>query len=304
MALKECVTTVDDQGRELLEHGTALFPAACYHDDLETMTVPWHWHEEIETTIVEGTDAIISVAGRTFRVQPGDGFFINTGALHGMWAAGPGRCRLRAVLYHPRLVGGGLDSIFYQGYLQPLLSDPCRPCVILHRDVPWEREALEAIERAWEAGAREPPGYEFQVRAALSQEVFLLWSHCPAERRSPPERALRAGERIKVMLQYIQEHYGEELTTGRIAQSAAVSESECLRCFRAMLNTTPIQYVKQLRLHRAAELLLSTRESVAEIAARCGFQDPSYFTRSFREVYRRTPSEYRERREEGAAGGA
>ena len=69
-----------------------------------------------------------------------------------------------------------------------------------------------------------------------------------------------------------------------------------------MLNTTPIQYVKLLRLQRAAELLLSSPESVAEIGARCGFQDPSYFTRSFRERYGCTPSEYRERRDGGGSG--
>ncbi len=296
MALKECVSTVDERGRELLEHGTALFPAVCYHDNLEVMKVPWHWHEEIETTIVEGGDIVLSVGGETCRVRPGDGFFINTGVLHGMWPAAAGSCRLRAVLYHPRLVGGGIDSIFYQGYLQPLLSDPCRPYVLLHQSVPWEREALEAIQRAWEACAEEPPGYEFQVRAALSREVFLLCAHCPAERRTPPERTLRAGERIKAMLQHIEEHYGEELTTARIARSAAVSESECLRCFRAMLGTTPIQYVKQLRIQKAAELLLSTGRRVADIAAQCGFQDASYFTRTFREHRGCSPAEYRRNR--------
>ncbi len=295
MALKECISTVDAQGRELLEHGTALFPAVCYHDDLETMTVPWHWHDEIETSIVEGTDAVISVGGETCRVKPGDGYFINTGVLHGMWPAGPGRCRLRAVLYHARLVGGGVDSIFYQGYLQPLLSDPCRPYIVFRQEVPWEREVLLAIQRAWEACACEPRGYEFQVRDALSREIFLLSEHCPAERQIPSERALRAGERIKVMLQYIQEHYGEALTTGCIAGSAAVSESECLRCFRAMLGTTPIQYLKQLRVQKAAALLLATERRVADIAAQCGFQDASYFTRTFRAYQGCTPAEYRAR---------
>ena len=52
MALSECISVVDEQGRELLAHGTALFPVACYHDNLEELAVPWHWHDEIETTVV------------------------------------------------------------------------------------------------------------------------------------------------------------------------------------------------------------------------------------------------------------
>ena len=300
MALSECISVVDEQGRELLAHGTALFPAACYHDDLEELAVPWHWHDEIETTVVEGGDAIISVGGETCRVKPGDGYFINTGALHGMWAAGAGACCLRAVLYHPRLVGGSMDSIFWQGYLQPLLSDPGRQYIHLHQEVPWEREALQAVQRAWQACVDEPPGYEFQVRDALSREVFLLADNCPAARRSPSEKALRDEQRIKVMLQFIQENYGEELTTEKIARSAAISDSECLRCFRAMVGTTPIQYVKQLRVQKAAELLAGTDRKIADIGALCGFQEMSYFAKTFRTLKGRTPSAYRA--EKRAAG--
>ena len=46
MALYECTTVTDKEGKELLEHGTALFPIACYRDDMHKRPVPWHWHEQ------------------------------------------------------------------------------------------------------------------------------------------------------------------------------------------------------------------------------------------------------------------
>ena len=62
MALSLCRTTVDDSARELMEHGTAAFPIACYHDDLQAEPVPWHWHEELEVLVVsEGM--ILATAG-------------------------------------------------------------------------------------------------------------------------------------------------------------------------------------------------------------------------------------------------
>lgn len=293
MALSECGSIVDEKGRELLEHGTALFPAACYHDDLEERAVPWHWHEELETAVVEGGDAVVSVGGETFLVKAGDGYWINTGALHGMWSIGPGECRLRAVLFHPRLVGGSVDSIFWQSYLRPLMSDTGRQCICFSQGVPWEREVLQAILRAWRACAEEPAGYEFQVREALSQEIFLLAENCPTEQKVPSDKALRDAGRIKLMLQYVQENFGEALSTEQIARSAAVSGSECLRCFRTMVGTTPIQYVKQLRVQKAAELLADTDRRIADIGAACGFQEMSYFAKVFREQKGCTPSEYR-----------
>ena len=52
MALSTCRTVIDESARELLTHGTPAFPIACYHDDLRTEPVPWHWHEELEVLVV------------------------------------------------------------------------------------------------------------------------------------------------------------------------------------------------------------------------------------------------------------
>lgn len=293
MALETCSVTTDRQGRELKKHGTSLFPAACYEDDLSAEGVPWHWHDELEAVLVAEGAAVVGAAGRMYPVEQGGGFFLRPGTLHGVWAASA--CRLRSLVFHPRLVGGGIDSIFWQGYLAPLLS-AAPDCILLHRAVPWEKAALQAVETAWTACIAEEAGYEFQVREALSRLVFLLSEHRPAMPQSPSEKALRDEERIKTMLQYIHAHFQESLTTAQIAQSAAVSESECLRCFRSMTGTPPIQYVRQFRIQKAAELLVCTDQRISDIGALCGFQEMSYFARSFREAKGCTPSAYRAKR--------
>ena len=146
----------------------------------------------------------------------------------------------------------------------------------------------------------EEPGYEFQVRSTLSKLIFLLCSHHSIQQNRLSERAMRDGERIKAMLQYVQEHYMEEVSTTQIAVSASVSVSEALRCFHNMIGTTPICYLKQIRIQKAAELLLSTDWKVAEIGAQCGFQEMSYFAKSFRDIHGCTPSRYREKKKEEA----
>lgn len=296
MALSECGLTTNRQGRELKEHGTPMFPVACYNDNLADAEIPWHWHDELEVIVVEAGTAAISVGGESYTVERGNACFINAGALHGGWAAGDGCCNLHSIAFHPRLVGGSIDSIFWQGYLQPLLSDPACRCVLFDRDIPWNRQAIQAIEDAWSTCVSEQAGFEFQTRTELSRLVYLLTSHRPAPPQSPPEKALRSGERIKAMLQYIEGHYGEEIATAQIARSATLSESECLRCFRDMIGTTPIQYVRQLRIQKSAELLAKTDRRIADIGAMCGFQEMSYFAKSFRETKGCTPSEYRKKK--------
>lgn len=299
MALSVCGPVfTDQQGRELIEHGTPLFPVACYHDNISEAEVPWHWHDELEILIVETGTARISVNGTDYMIKQGNGFFINAGALHGVWPEGEGTCFLRSLVFHPRLVGGSVDSIIWQKYLEPLLSDPCRPCVYFDNMQEWESAALKTIQDAWQACVSETDGFELEVRERLSRLIFLLAKNCPATEKKPSEKTLRDGERIKIMLQYIQKHYDGELTLTKIAESAAVSENECLRCFRSMIGFTPIQYVRQVRVQKAAELLVSTDRKISDIGAACGFQEMSYFAKTFRELKGCTPSAFRHKMSE------
>lgn len=298
MALGVCVPVfTDQQGRELIQHGTPLFPAACYHDNISEADVPWHWHDELEILVVETGTARVSVNGTDHTVQQGEGFFINAGALHGVWPGGEETCFLRSVVFHPRLVGGSVDSIIWQKYLEPLLSDPCRACVHFTNAREWEGAASKAIQEAWQACVSEAEGFELEAREQLSRLIFLLAKYCSTAEKRPSDKALRDGARIKTMLQYIQKHYGEELSLTKIAGSANLSETECLRCFRSIIGSTPIQYVRQVRVQKAAELLVSTGRKISDIGAECGFQEMSYFAKTFRQLKGCTPGAFRRRAE-------
>ena len=229
MALSLCRTTVDDSARELMEHGTAAFPIACYHDDLQAEPVPWHWHEELEVLVVSEGMILATAGGEKFRLEKGEGLFINAGVLHGDWPLNAGSCRLHSMVFHPRLVGGNPDSVFWQKYLQPLLTDPSRPCAVLRPTVDWQHEAIEDMERAFRAVVNEIPGYEFKTRAALSEMIFQLVSHAPAV-QAMPKKALRNADRIKTMLQFIQVMLMATATLSR----SEISFLPCFTCFMVL----------------------------------------------------------------------
>lgn len=295
MGLTSCKSEVSRAGREIAEHGTVQFPAACYRDDLNVSGVPWHWHDELEAAVVEEGEAVVSFSGGQFSLKKGEGFFINAGILHAVWKGGCGVCICHSIVYHPRLVGGGIESVFWEKYMQPLLVDAKLKGIILRPSSPWQQEALRHIEDAWLSCTAEPDGYEFLVRNSLSAFLYQIISNGSGAAGSGGMslKAQRNNERIKIMLQFMNSHLGEELSVRKIAGSAAVSESECLRCFRTVIGTPPIQFLKRLRIQKAAELLLSTDLKIADIASQCGFQDMSYFSKVFGDLYGATPSEYR-----------
>lgn len=300
MDIVSCHTVTDERGRELMEHGTALFPAAFYRDHLDLGEVPWHWHDEVEAFLVRQGRMTAAVGAEKFTLSAGEGVFINAGVLHADWQAGEEPSVLYSIVFHPRLVGGGMDSVFWHDYLQPILSDSSLAGLRLDGSERWRQEALEAILSAFEAGEAEEPGYEFTVRAQLSRLIFLISRNRPQRPLQPSGKVLRDEERMKRMLRFIQENLDRELSAGRIAASASLSPSECLRCFHSVIGVTPMQYVKQLRLQRAAQLLAATDLAVAEIGAQCGFQEMSYFTKAFKAFRGQTPTGYRRAQREQA----
>lgn len=295
MAITLCGTKTNRQGMELAQHGTGLFPIACYYEDLSREPVPWHWHYELEVGVILRGRAVVCAGTERFALGPGEGFFINSEVLHALWSQDASPCLLRSAVFHPRLIGGSVDSVFWQNYVGPLIADGARQSVRFDGTAPWHRQAAEAVADAWQSCAGEAPGHDLQVREALSRLAFLLSRHRPARADRPPEKVLRNEARVKRMLRFIEDNYDSPLTTAAIAGSAMVSESECLRCFRSTIGAAPIQYLKQFRIQKAAELLLSSGESVGEIGAKCGFPDASYFAKTFRELKGCTPSDYRKR---------
>ena len=101
------------------------------------------------------------------------------------------------------------------------------------------------------------------------------------------------GVRMQKFLQYINEHYGEDVSLDKLAGSANVSKSECLRCFKTSMQTTPYKYLTEYRLSKAAELLKNSDEPIGNIADSVGFRQVSHFGKCFKEKTGLSPREYR-----------
>jgi len=293
MPLMECCTTVDENGRELLAHGSWEFPIACYEDDFQIMDVPWHWHEEWEAVLLTQGSCLVAAGSQKVFLQAGEGFFIHSGVLHGCWDQLGSGCKFHSIVFHPRLVGGNPDSVFHQSYVAPLLNAGSQEILTFLPQIAWQKQALDAIEAAWQAVTRETADYPLEARSALSRLTALLCRNLPAGQAVSTEKEQRDTQRIKIMLSLIHEKFSADLSISKIAASASIGESECLRCFRSTIGVTPIQYLKQYRIQQAASLLTHTNQKVSDIAAACGFQDMSYFTRAFREQMGCVPTEYR-----------
>ncbi len=300
MAFSLSTDRIDETGKELLAYGTEEFPIAFFDDDLTIVSVPYHWHDELEIVVVTEGGVRVRIAGNEFALSAGEGYFANSAVLHGAKLTTLSG-RQHALVFSPKIISPAEDLI-WRSYVLPVLENRCLPFLRLRPAVPWQREILQLAEKAWSSGGYETEGYPLAVRACLSEALSLIAAHM-----RDPESAFcctsgfeRDEERIKKALVYIEKNYDGPVSIDDVAKSANISTSTCLRLFSTVLNTTPIAFVVKYRVRRAAEeLRRADGRTISEIAYSCGFSDASYFNRCFRKEYGVTPSEYGAGRRKG-----
>lgn len=102
-----------------------------------------------------------------------------------------------------------------------------------------------------------------------------------------------AWESIQNTLDYIEDHYSEEITIEELSAIAHLSKYYYQRLFYRLVNRNVTDYIKLRRLEKAAKQLKHKDERILDIALACGFNSHSAFTKAFKEVYDITPEYYR-----------
>ncbi len=295
MILTDCLIPVNDRSQELKPHGNAAFPCAGYaihYQKGQEENVAWHWHDELEIIYIAGGQMTAKVPAHTFRLTAGDILAVNGNTLHA--ALADPECDLQSFVFSPSLISGSDDSILWVKYIRPLLTSPSFSAFYC-----WgsrDDTAARRFRTAFKAMADEPLGFEFTVREELSQICLFLYDQFRPDGDAPSEVPSLDEERIKKMLTYIHTHFEEPLTVTDIADAAAISQRECLRCFQKTIKLSPIQYVLKYRIMQGADQLLTNpAKSIAAIASACGFDSQSHFAKTFKRFYAHTPREYRKR---------
>ncbi len=117
------------------------------------------------------------------------------------------------------------------------------------------------------------------------------------ERRDPVENSCSvpagSSQKIERSIAYMMQHLDKPLHVAKLATLANISPSHYFALFKRRIGCAPIDFFIRLRMQHACELLDGTSLSVKEIAAELGYDDPFYFSRTFKSVNRIAPSAYR-----------
>ncbi len=287
--------TTDETLRETVRHGNSSYPFAYYPEDIwqfDFHRVDWHWHHELEFLFVAKGTAICLVGTNKIELHQGCGLFINSSILHRFEAQGS--TFVPNIVFSPTLLAPE-SSLIYEKYISPVINSSIE-YQIFNPHTTWQNHVLQLLSQVLALQETDENN-----ELCTIQLLFKIWDimtkHIDlASSSSDLYRFNHKQARLQTMMQYIHDHYTEEITLETIAASASISKSGALHIFQSGIHISPVAYLIQYRLAQAAEQLCTTQKSVSSIAEETGFASSGYFCRKFRQHYHMSPNEYRQKK--------
>lgn len=286
---------------EIKQFQDSSFPIEMYYITRESITpngrgfMDIHWHEELQLTLVTRGTLTIRVDHTSYVLNEGDAIFINRNLVHittDMSEAG----QYVSFNFPDKLLCFFPGSYMAREDVLPLTNHYQFCAKAMTKDTPWQREIIYKLWEMYDLFSSRPSLYQYKVSVLLVEIWLTFITNMQEAMETPSPSFIRNQNRIQSMLSYIHKHYADDIHPLDIAHHANISIGECNRCFRQMINLSPMQYVLDYRMEQATDLLLHTDLSVTEIALQCGFNTSSYFIQQFRKKLNMTPREYRETR--------
>ncbi len=261
---------------------------SCLEIDQPEFDSHYHYHPEFEITwIVEGEgQRLIGDVVEPFCL--GDLVVIGGGVPHQYRNWKSGRARAKVIQFSRDVFGSDfLRMPEFEGIRQ-LLDEAARG---LRFSVEVQKMACCQIDELFESAS--------ESNRALRLMALLDTLGQDSERESVASDVyakpvkVKKMERLERVLNYLEGHWRESITLADAAQVAALHPQSLSRFFRQHLGMNFQEYLVRLRVSRAAQRLIETDRTVADIAFECGFNNLSNFNYQFKRIKGGRPSEFR-----------
>lgn len=124
----------------------------------------------------------------------------------------------------------------------------------------------------------------------ILMEIIKINYEDLAQKKAPIIRSNQA--KIKQALDFVDEHYSEDIKIADLAEAAFISETYLRRLFSEYYNMSPLQYVNLVRIEAACKLLKKEDYNIYEVAHKVGFDNMSTFIKNFKKMVGETPKQW------------
>ncbi len=273
---------------ELIEkkhHGTPNFPIEYYRIDKShpRYVMPLHWHKEYEIIKIKNGSLTVYLNNTKYELISGDCLFIEGGCLK---RAYPHNCTYDCLVFDISLLnskmGNNLENLFcdLKGPNTQYINFISRNDYEIHSTVD---ELLEITKSGSDFYEIKTIGLLYMLFYELYRSKYIF--------NSPNTSIDKSLQTIMSLLSWIDEHISEHITLAEISKAVKLSEKYICRIFKEYTSKTVMDYINERRIENASAEMLC--KSITEAAFNSGFNDLSYFCKTFKKYKNTTPSQYK-----------
>ena len=247
---------------------------------LHNFSVDLHNHDFFEIEFILKADkAYHMLNGKKRNITKGSIYIINPSDVHSYEVEKGGYFSRYNVRFKQDTVRGSI--------LSTVINTHCR-CVLSGSDFEMAQKMFEIIESCYKNESE--PDASSEIGPRIIESLILLIRD--RSRAEFGEDAVKKTQ-IQNILLYLHKNFKSDISLEDIATYSTFSPHYVSQLFHAETSFTITQYLSNLRLEYAKNLLFATDHSITEICTNCGFHSFAHFLRCFKNTYGTSPSKYR-----------
>lgn len=277
---------------EVMQWKSDALPIRVHYNDRINRPVLFqhHWHKQIELMYVLQGSIKLTCDNKEFVGQANDVMLVNSNQVH------YAQSLTERVGYYILIIDYDIfrdfrGDIVHSKYIEPIENNIMLFINHIGNDSAMISIIREIIGELQTADA----GYEFAIKAVTCKLLVQLIREYKDQHNSYRQylrvRKKQAG--FQQVFAYIDANFTHDLSTRDLADLQGVSSEHFCRSFKALTGMTVMNYINQMRVNLACELLHDESLSILAIATQVGFSSSPYFCKVFKEYMQRTPTEYR-----------
>jgi AraC family transcriptional regulator len=241
-----------------------------------------HVHDSYEFTIPSTAMPYVNIENKCFYTEKNKILPFNSGQAHGSF-----RHMRNIRLISLNVDNDALNEIAYSIFGKSNVS-------FKQGDYVFTNKLKTLINSFIEEHNHHQPGHKLVLKSLSTQIVVHLLRNIDSNMPLlVSSKYSTAKKNIDKAIEYIRDQYSEEVSLEEVAKIAHLTPYHFIKVFKAYTGKTPYEYLLQVKIHRAKELLSSRNLTITEICFMCGFNSLSNFTTYFKKKVGVSPSEYR-----------
>ena len=246
-----------------------------------------HWHTELEMIHILNGEMNVRLNNSTYTAKQNDILFVNPEIIH---AATPDECRYECIVFDISYLSSAFEGSRY--FFEGLLNNE----YFINEYIPFDDSEIHTLVRnVFNLMKNKSSGYKFKVIGEM-YKMFgeIIDSHLYSNITGVTELgADKNMHKLKNVLVFMRDNYDKPISLSDMADAADMSSKYFCYFFKEMTRKSPVEYLNTYRVEKAARKLITSDISVTDVAFACGFNDLSYFIKTFKAYKGVTPARFR-----------